>query len=187
MAHDLAQTTLQVAQLAAGDRRTAHLLMPMVYAELRQLAQKYLESEFPGHTLQATGLVHEAFLKMVDQRQVSWRGQTHFFAIAAQAMRRVLVDHARTKGRHKRGGGLKRLEFDEHLVVSRDCDEHVLLIDEALGKLAELDPRQATIVELRFFGGMEMDEVAEALDVSKRTVEADWTMARAWLRRELAG
>jgi RNA polymerase sigma factor (TIGR02999 family) len=170
----------------AGDESAAAQLTDSVYAELRDLAGRYLRRERVGHSLQPTGLVHEAFLRLVDQQDVDWQGRTHFLAVAAQTMRRVLVDHARRHKRVKRGGGRRPLSLDEGLVIHRDCDEDVLVVNDVLEQLAKLDPRQATIVELRFFGGLTVDEVASALGISQRTVEREWTMARAWLRRRLS-
>jgi RNA polymerase sigma factor (TIGR02999 family) len=161
-------------------------LAPLVYDELRRVAARYLRREAPGNTLQPTALVHEAFLKLAGQHRVDWQGRTHVLAIGAQAMRRILVDHAKRKRRVKRGGGMKRIEFDEAAALSPQRDEDLLAVDEALEKLASIDERQARIVEMRFFGGMTVEEVAQALGVSKRTVEGEWTMVRAWLRRELA-
>ncbi len=172
--------------LSEGKSSAANELMPLVFGELRSLAARLLSQERPGHTLQPTALVNEAFLRLVDQKRVSWQGRTHFFAIGAQAMRRILVDHARSKLRKKRGQRPLRVELTEKLLISSENIEDVLAVDEALEKLAELDPRQARIVELRFFGGLTVAEVAEAIGVSKRTVEAEWTMVRAWLRRELS-
>jgi RNA polymerase sigma factor (TIGR02999 family) len=174
-------------QLKAGDSRAADRLLPLVYDEFRALARHYLAQERMNHTLQPTALVHEAYLKLVDQTRVDWQGRSHFFAVAAQAMRRILVDHARSRQREKRGGGRPRVTLDEAVALSPQKDEDVLALDEALEKLAALDARQAKVVELRFFGGMSVEEVAEALGVSKRTVEGDWTFARAWLSRELRG
>lgn len=164
-------------------------LMNAVYDELRRLARGYLRRERSGHTLEPTGLVHEAYMRLVDQSRVDWRGKTHFFAVGAQMMRRLLVDHARHHDRKKRGGDFRQVTLADAAVpflgrtLGRD---ELLALNTALEKLAELDERQARIVELRFFAGLKVDEVAEALGVSKRTVEADWTHARAWLRRELA-
>jgi RNA polymerase sigma factor (TIGR02999 family) len=170
-----------------GDASAAARLMPLVYADFRALARRYLAQERLGHTLQPTALVHEAFLKFVDQSRVSWHGRTHFFAVGAQAMRRVLVEHARARKRHKRGGGnARRVVLDEGVAVIQDRPSDVLALDEALERLAKLDERQARVVEYRFFGGLEMEEIAEALGVSKRTVEGDWRVARAWLHRELS-
>lgn len=164
-------------------------LMSTVYDELRRLARGYLKHERSGHTLEPTALVHEAYLRLIDQTRVDWRGRTHFFAVGAQMMRRLLVDHARHHDRKKRGGDLRQVTLAEAAVplLGRSlAREEVLALNEALDRLAELDPRQARIVELRFFAGLKVDEVAEALSVSKRTVEADWTHAKAWLRRELS-
>ncbi len=162
-------------------------LLPLVYQELRALAGKYLRQERSGHTLQPTALVHEAFLKLVDQDRVDWMGRTHFFAVCAQAMRRILIDHARAQRRVKRGGDWRQVALDNlmtpHLAVAGVTPED---LHDALESLAALDPRQAKVVELRFFGGLAMKEIAEVLDVSKRTVEDDWTHARAWLRATLA-
>lgn len=176
-----------LSEVAVGKEPAADRLMPLVYERLRLLANKLLRDESPAHTLQPTALVNEAYLRMVGQTRVHWEGKTHFFAIGAKMMRRILVDHARTNKRQKRGGGMHRIELDDDLCVSSRNDEDILAIEEALEKLTELDPRQAQIVELRFFGGLTVAEVAEVMGVSKRTVESDWTMLRAWLRRELAG
>ena len=178
--------TRVLAELAAGDQAAAQRLLPMIYDEFRALAARYLGRERAGHTLEPTALVHEAYMRLVDQSRVNWQGRTHFFAVGAQLMRRILVDHARHKHRVKRGGGRQRITLDEHVAISPQRDEDLLALDEALQKLAELDPRQAQVVELRFFGGLSVEEVATVLGVSKRTVEADWTMVRAWLRRELS-
>ena len=175
-----------LADIVSGRHDAADLLMPLVYEEMRGLAQSLLKRESSAHTLQPTALVNEAYLRMADQNRVNWQGKTHFFAIGAKTMRRILVDHARTKKRHKRGGGRHRIELTDDLCVTNRRDEDVLAIEEALEKLVKLDPRQAQIVELRFYGGLTVEEVAEVLGVSKRTVESDWTMVRAWLRRELS-
>jgi RNA polymerase sigma factor (TIGR02999 family) len=162
--------------------------MDAVYDELRQLARGYLRRERRDHTLEPTGLVHEAYLRLIDQTRVDWQGRTHFFAIGARMMRRLLVDHARRHDRKKRGGEAVKVTFADAVtpLLGRDLDrEDLLALDDALRRLHELDERQAQIVELRFFAGMKVDEVAAYLGVSKRTVEADWTHARAWLRRAL--
>lgn len=180
--------------LAAVDRGDKHShgavdeLFAAVYTELRRLAASYLMRERPGHTLQATALANEAYLRLVDQTRVAWRGRTHFFAVAAQAMRRVLVDHARSRLRDKRGGHLERVTFIEDLTpnVGEDCSlEDVVALDEALTKLAALDERQAKLVEQRFFGGLSVEEAAAELGISPRTAEGDWTHAKAWLNRAL--
>jgi RNA polymerase sigma factor (TIGR02999 family) len=163
-------------------------LFAAVYAELRKLAAGFLVRERPGHTLQATALANEAYLRLVDQTRVAWRGRTHFFAVAAQAMRRVLVDHARARNREKRGGGQERVTFVEEAIpgLAGECSlEEVVALDEALTKLAKLDARQARLVEQRFFGGLTVEEAAAELGVSQRTAEDDWTHAKAWLNRAL--
>lgn len=179
---DVSQTLNDIAE---GHDSDAERLMPLVYDQMRALAGSMINQEIPGHTLQPTALVNEAYLKLADQNRVNWKGKTHFFAIGAKVMRRILVDHARGRKRQKRGGGMRRITLGDDMKVSSRNDEDVLAIEEALTKLAELDPRQVEIIEMRFFGGMTVEEVAEVLSVSKRTVESDWTMARAWLRREL--
>jgi RNA polymerase sigma-70 factor (ECF subfamily) len=179
------QATQIVNAIAAGDRSGADRLFSLLYGALRDLASRYLRGEKRDHTLSPTDLVHEAYMKLIDQTKVEWRGKTHFLAIGAQAMRRILVDHARYKHRAKRGGGRIRIQLNEQVALSPQRDEDLLALDEALVKLAEVDPRQAAIVELRFFGGLNVAEVAEVLGVSKRTIENEWTAVRAWLRREL--
>lgn len=182
-----------VASLSGGavlTETTSEQLFSLVYGELRRLAEHYMREERPGHTLQATALVHEVYLKLIDQTRVNWRGRTHFFAVAAQVMRRVLIDYARGHAREKRGAGWQRITLADTLEPSRSSDlsiEEVLSLSTALDKLARLDERQAHIVELRFFAGLTVPEVADTLGVSKRTVEGDWMHARAWLRRELSG
>lgn len=166
----------------------AEELMASVYDELRGLARGYLKRERSNHTLQPTALVHEAYLRLADQDKIGWRGRTHFFAVGAKMMRRLLVDHARRRGRVKRGGDWLRVTLGHGAtpLFGRDFDhDELLALDVALGRLAGLDQRQARIVELRFFAGLEVAEVAEVLGVSKRTVEGHWTHARAWLKREL--
>ena len=173
--------------LEAGDRSAVDRLFSAVYQELRSLAGQFFRREPAGITLQPTALVNEAYVKLVDQAGVDWHGRTHFFAVAAQAMRRILVDHARRRGAAKRGGQGKRVLLDADLLPGMSPDEDLLAVDECLAKLAELDPRQAQLVELRFFGGLSVEEAAEVLGMSKRSAEREWTMVRAWLRRELGG
>ncbi len=175
-----------VNAIAVGDRQAAERLMPLLYSEFHRLAEEYLRHEPRGHTLQPTALVNEAYLRLIDQTRVKWQGRTHFFAVGAQAMRRILVDHARAKRRAKRGGGRQRIALDEGLTISPRRDADLLALDDALDKLAQVDPRQAQIVEMRFFGGLTVAEVAQVLGVSKRTVESEWKVVRAWLRRELS-
>jgi RNA polymerase sigma factor (TIGR02999 family) len=167
---------------SGGAREALDELTPLVYDELRRLAGAYLRRERRGHTLQTSALVHEAFLRMIDQR-VAWQNRAHFFGIAAQLMRRILVDHARSRDASKRGGGETHLALDE--AEAQDAD--VIALDDALNSLAAFDPRQSRIVELRYFGGLTIEETAEALGVSHATVEREWSLARAWLRRELSG
>jgi RNA polymerase sigma factor (TIGR02999 family) len=181
-----ADATLLLEQTSDGRRDAADKLMLLVYDELHALAHRQLSREASEVTLQTTALVHEAYLRLIDQRRVEWQGRTHFYAIGAQALRRALVDHARGRRRDKRGGGRLRLELKDDVALDSGRSPDVLAVDEALQRLAALDARQARIVELRFFGQLDVAEVAEALAVSKRTVEADWTAAKAWLRRELA-
>ena len=161
-------------------------LTPLVYQELKRIAGGQLRRERQGHTLQATALVHEAYMKLVDQRDVNWRNRSHFFALAAQAMRRILMDYAKSRGREKRGGGVHKTSLDEALIVAEDRSSTLVAIDEALTRLEELDQRQAKVVELRFFGGLSVEETAEALGISAPTVKREWAMAKAWLYRELS-
>lgn len=161
-------------------------LIDLLYDDFRSMAAAQLSREHSSHTLDPTALVHEAFLRLIDQNRVQWQGRTHFLAVGAQAMRRVLVDHARGKGRAKRGGGWQRLDLPSELTVSLKNEDDVLVIDDALRELAKLDPRQALIVELRFFGGLTSEEVAAHLGVSKPTVDRQWRVARAWLRQQLS-
>jgi len=178
--------TRVLESLNAGDRSAVERLIPLVYRELRSLAASFLRRERPDHSLQPTELVNEAYLRLVDQNRVNWQGKTHFFAVGAQAMRRVLVDHARSRRRRKRGGGVRPVEFSESLHISPEREGDVLALEEALQTLEKLDPDQARIVELRFYGGLSVTEVAEVMGLSKRSVEREWTMIRAWLRRELS-
>jgi RNA polymerase sigma factor (TIGR02999 family) len=171
------------------DPATAEDLFPHVYGELRRLARGYMSRETPDHTLQPTALVHEAYLKLVDQTRVDWRGTTHFFAVGARIMRRLLVDHARERGAQKRGGGWRAVTLSNVLgPVGADAldPEQLLDLDASLERLAEIDEREAKVVTLRFFGGLTVEQVAEVLGVSKRTVENDWRHAQAWLRRRLS-
>jgi len=177
------------AHTEGGAAARADELIESVYAELRRLAQSYLKQERSGHTLQATALVHEAYARLVDQSRADWKSRTHFFAVGAKMMRRILIDHARERRSQKRGGEQQRvtLSLASDMPGGGDLDfEELLAVDEALVRLAGLDERQAKVVELRFFAGMNVNEVAEQLGVSPRTVEGDWTHARSWLRRELS-
>ncbi|MDT4952198.1 MAG: hypothetical protein QOJ02_336 [Acidobacteriota bacterium] len=169
-----------------GDQDAPARLMPLVYDELRRLANHYLQQERPDHTLQPTALVHEAYLKLIDQTRVDWQNRAHFFGVAAQLMRRILVDHARRHRASKRGGFQQKMTLDEAVDYSQSRDVNLIALDDALNTLSHLDTRQSRIVELRFFGGLSIEETAEALNVSPATVKVDWSMAKAWLRREIS-
>jgi len=161
--------------------------MPLVYGELRRLAAAYLRRERPNHTLQSTALVHEAFMRLVDQRDVQWHNRAHFYAIAAQMIRRILVDYARSQHAEKRGSGAVKLALDEAIGVPSQPDLDLLGLNRALDRLAELDPRQSRIVELRFFAGLSLDETAEVMHLSIASIKREWVSARAWLFREMNG
>jgi RNA polymerase sigma-70 factor, ECF subfamily len=168
-----------------GDREALEELTPLVYRELKRLAESYLRRERPGHTLQPTALAHEAYIKLIDQQSVRWRNRSHFFGIAAQAMRRILVDHARARLAGKRGAGGAVVPLDEGIDVSDQRAERLLALDDALDRLAQLDPAKGRVVELKYFGGMTLEETAEVLGVSRATVIREWRMAKAWLYGEL--
>jgi RNA polymerase sigma factor (TIGR02999 family) len=170
---------------SGGDRSALDQLAPVVYEELRRLARALMARERPGHTLQTTALVNEAYLRLVDCNRMRWQDRAHFFAVSAQMMRRVLVDHARRQNL-KRGGGLRRVSLDEAADIGIDRAAEFVAIDDALNTLAEIDPRKASVVELRFFGGLSVEETAEVLKLAPITVIRDWNMARAWLYRELS-
>jgi RNA polymerase sigma factor (TIGR02999 family) len=180
-----AEVTALLTQLVDGDPQAASRLVPLVYGELRQIAARFMRRERVDHTLQTTALVHEAYLKLVEQTPASWQNRAHFFAIAAQVMRHILIDHARGHAREKRGGGQPVIQFDEGLVFSPEQSSELLEVDAALQRLTELDPRQGKIVELRFFGGLTVDETAAVLRISPKTVKRDWSVAKAWLHGEL--
>jgi RNA polymerase sigma factor (TIGR02999 family) len=169
-----------------GDEAALERLIPLVHGELRRIARRYMRSERAGHTLQTTALINEAYLRLIDARQVQWQNRLHFFGIAAQLMRRILVDFARTRGYQKRGGGALRISLDEAMVISRERGEDLVALDEALNALSELDDRKGRVVEMRFFGGLSEKEIAEALTVSQETVRRDWRLAKSWLRRKLS-
>ncbi|MGI9172245.1 MAG: sigma-70 family RNA polymerase sigma factor [Chthoniobacterales bacterium] len=179
------QVTRMLIDWSNGDREAAADLMPLVYDELRQIARACLQRERSDHTLQATGLVHEAYLRLVDQTEANWKNRAHFFGVAARVMRRILVDHARKARAEKRGGDWDKLEFNEALLSSPERQVDLVALDDALQDLAKLDPRQSRVVELRFFGGLTEEEAGEVLDVSPRTIRREWRIAKAWLRREL--
>lgn len=178
------EVTQLLQQLQQGDSRAADQLVPLVYAELHDLAAGYLRRERPDHTLQPTALVHEAYLKLVGQRTVTWQSRSHFLGIAAQAMRRILVDHARRR-RTTLGPGGALITLDDGMLVEQPASLDLIALDEALTRLAALDARQGRIVELRFFGGLGIEEVAEVLGIAPITVKREWRIARAWFRREL--
>lgn len=170
----------------AGDRDAVERLMPLVYGELREIAERHFRRERPGHTLQPTAVVHEAYFRLVDQTRVTWKNRGHFFAIASQAMRRILIDHARAREADKRGGRDKQVTLDVGVASPEPAnDVDLLALDEALVRLKELDEPQARIVELRFFGGLSIEETAEAMETSPSSVKRDFRSARAWLFREL--
>jgi len=180
--HEITQLLLAWSK---GDREALDRLFPLVYAELRRLAKSYMRKERAGHMLQTTALIHEAYLRLIDAGQVEWRNRAHFFGVAACAMRQILVAMARERGCQKRGGGARQVSLDEAMVIGAGLDEDLVALDEALGALAQFDARKAQVVEMRFFGGLTEDEIAEALDVSTETVRRDWRLARSWLRRKL--
>lgn len=181
--HDV---TLLLQELGDGSGDAPEKLLPLVYDELRRLAQGYLNNERAGHTLQATALVHEAYIRLVDWKNVSWQNRAHFFAVAARLMRKILVDHARARKAEKRGGTLQRLALDEAVSYPTGRDLDLVDLDDALRSLEELDRLQGNIVELRFFGGLTIDETAHALSISPATVKREWTVAKAWLYREIS-
>lgn len=180
------QVTRLLVNWSNGDQSALEQLTPLVYGELRRLAGRYLRRERPDHTLQSTALVHEAFIRMIDQRNVRWQNRAHFFGVAAQMIRRILVDHARGRQASKRGAGAPRLSLDEAIALPDRKDIDLVALDDALTSLARIDPQQARIVELRFFTGLTVDETAEVLNISPATVKRDWVTAKAWLYREIS-
>ncbi len=182
-----ADVTALLVDWSNGDRHALDELMPRVYGELRRLAGGYLRRERAEHTLQSTAIVHEAFLRLVNQREVQWQSRAHFYGIAAQMIRRILVDHARSHHAGKRGAGAIRIELEEGMAVSAKQEVDLVGLDSALERLAALDERQSRIVELRFFTGLSVEETAEVMSLSTATVKREWSSARAWLYREIAG
>ena len=174
-----------LARFREGDREAESQLVPLIYGELRRLASRCLIDERPDHTLQSTALVHEAFLRLAAGNQPEWESRAHFFSVAARLMRQILVDYARHHQTLKRGGPCQKLPLEEALVFSQEKSAELLALDEALDRLAKQDERQSRIVEMKFFGGLEIDEIAKVLNTSTRTVKRDWTMARAWLHQEI--
>ena len=183
-------STHEVTQLliewSNGDKAALDKLMPLIHDELRRLAHHYMSRERGDHTLQTTALVNEAYLRLVNRKDAHWQNRTHFFAIAATLMRNILVDHARTHAYAKRGGGAHKIELDEAMIVSQQRAAEVIALDEVLKKLAVFDPQQSQVVELRFFGGLTIEETAEVLDLSPATIKREWSTAKAWLYHELA-
>src|SRR5215472_6958455 len=177
--------TLLLKRLSDGDQNALTELIPIVYDELHRLAAFHLQRERADHTLQTTGLVHEAYLRLVDQKEAQWKNRGHFFAVAAQAMRRVLVDYARRHQAVKRGSSIPKISLNEAIAVSSEDTHHLLLLDELLSRLASVDPDESRIVELRFFGGLTVEETAEVMGISLATVKREWSVARAWLLREI--
>ncbi|MCU1302923.1 MAG: sigma factor, ECF-like family protein [Candidatus Sulfotelmatobacter sp.] len=184
MASDTGDVTQLLKAMKTGDPSAAERLLPLVYAELHRLASSYMRRERQDHTLQATALINEAYLRLA-REDVDWQNREHFIGVAAHVMRRVLVDHARAHKAEMRGGGLKRVELEEGLAISEERSEEVLALDEALNRLTELNPRQARVVELRYFGGLSVEQIANVLSIAPRSVKRDWALARIWLFKEL--
>ena len=171
---------------SGGDENAYSRIIEKVYPELRKIAQRCLGGEHPGHTIQATALVHEAYLRLTDVERIHWQDRAHFFAVSAKVMRRILVEYARARHSAKRGGGLRRVDFKEALVVSSELGREVLQLDDALHELAQFDSRKARVVEMRYFGGLRTNEIASVLGVSPQSVNRDWNLAKAWLAREMS-
>jgi RNA polymerase sigma factor (TIGR02999 family) len=180
------QITQMLMDWGNGDQAALEKLTPLVYGELHRLARRYMGRERPGHTLQTSALVNEAYIRLIDWKNIQWQNRAHFFAVSAQLMRRILVDFARSRNYAKRGGAVRNVSLDEAMVVSREKGADLVALDDALDSLARLNERQSRVVELRFFGGLELDEIAEVMKVSVGTVRRDWTLARVWLHRELS-
>jgi RNA polymerase sigma-70 factor (ECF subfamily) len=187
----LQPSTHEITQLlrawSGGDQAALDKLTPLVYEEMHRAAHRYMAQERPGHMLQTTALVNEVYLRLVDIRQVTWQDRAHFLAVCARLMRRVLTDFARSRGYLKRGGDSPRVALDEALLVSREPPADLIALDDGLNALAAFDPRKSEVVELRFFGGLSVEETAEVLKVSPETVKRDWRLARVWLAREMGG
>lgn len=179
------EVTRLLKEWSSGQEQALERLVPQIHSELRKLAASYLRRERPDHTLQPTALVNEAFLKLIDQRAVQWQNRAHFFGIAAQAMRRILVDYARAHAAGKRGDGARKLPLDEEMLIGGVRDIELLALDEALTRLVAIDPQQSRVVELRFFGGLTLEETAEVMRISPATVGREWRMAKAWLFAEI--
>ena len=180
------EVTQLLKDWSSGDPEALDRLIPIVYAELRGVAARYLRRERRDHTLQPTALVNEAYLRLIDQKRVHWKNRAHFFALAAQLMRRILVDHARGRKYAKRGGGAQKISLDETMMVKNERGRDLVALDDALERLAAIDQRKSKVVELRFFGGLSVEETAEALQISGVTVMREWSMAKAWLYNSLS-
>lgn len=185
MSGSSADITRLLHAAAKGDRCDTDALMAAIYEDLRRLAESHMRGERRDHTLQPTALAHEAYIKLIGQHSVDWKDRSHFFSVASRLIRRILVDHAREKHAQKRGGGASRIAMEDHDITAPERDVDLLALDEALTMLAEIHPRQAEIVELRYFGGLTIDEIAELLGVGKRSVDRDWSIAKAWLYCQL--
>jgi len=183
MSHDVTNLLIQLSQ---GNKQVTDEIFPLIYDELKRIAGGYLKNEREEHTLQPTALVHEAYLKLIDQTRVSWQNRAHFLGVAAQVMRRILVDHARHRGAEKRFGRLDKLQLNENIDKAVEMDSELVALDDALKSLAKVDPALAKLVELRFFGALTFEETAEVMEISPRTAKRHWQLARAWLYRNLS-
>lgn len=179
------QVTQLLLEWSEGDTAALDRLIPLVHAELRRIARRYMGRQSPGHTLQTSALINEAYMRLVDQQSVAWKDRAHFFAVSAQIMRNILIDHARKYRYAKRGGGLRKIELDEAAAMAEERAAEFVALDEALSELTTVDPRKSQIVELRFFGGLNIEETAEVMKVSPATVQREWRAARAWLQRAM--
>lgn len=181
------EISFRIKRWQAGDGGAINDLTPVIYDELRRIAAQYLRKERPHHTLQPTDLAHEAFLKLIDVGGIDWQGRAHFFAVSAQVIRHILVDHARARAADKRGGGAERIELTEALCICNEPDIDLLVLNEALEELASFDPQQSEIIELRFFGGLTIEETAAVIGISPATVKREWALAKAWLSQKIFG
>jgi len=181
------EVTQLLVSWGKGDQQSLESLIPLVYDELRRQARRYLRRERPDHTLQSSALVHEVYVRLIDQRQANWHNRSQFFGVAAQLMRRILVDHARSRGAVKRGAGVTKLAIAEEVAAIEMQNVDLIALDTSLTKLEQIDPQQCRIVELRFFSGLSIEDTADALSISPATVKRDWAMAKAWLYRKISG
>lgn len=182
----LSEVTQLLVNWSKGDKAALDELIPLVQTELRRLARRYMGRENPGHTLQTSALINEAYIRLVDQHNVHWQNRAHFYAVAAQVMRHILIDHARSHSYAKRGGGARKVPLDEAVAINDQRAEELIALDDALNALAAIDARKSRIIELRFFGGLSIEETAEAMSISPITVTREWRSAKAWLRREMS-